>query len=164
MSAVQYFANKRSWESAMISCVIWRALFCVISITFMLRIVFLSFGGGSELLRDGDKNHIWSVLHDSMVYVPVSVPQWGACSPFSRIATFLGHVPWLGVYIGHIPGSAASLNLLISHGRKLAQERVNRGAKRHELFHCRAYTLVPAMFAPKLPRAISGFMWVLSSP
>ena len=48
---------------------------------------------------------------------------------------FFSSMPWLGVYVGHIPFAAAPLNALLSRGRELAQARVNRGSTVRDLFH-----------------------------
>ncbi|PIL25572.1 cytochrome P450 [Ganoderma sinense ZZ0214-1] len=78
----------------------------------------MAFGGGSELLNEGDKNNVWAVLDKGMA-----------------LATFFGHVPWLGVYVGHIPGAAWPLNSLHRHGEKCAAKRLARGSTTSDLFH-----------------------------
>ncbi|RPD52947.1 high nitrogen upregulated cytochrome P450 monooxygenase 2 [Lentinus tigrinus ALCF2SS1-7] len=78
----------------------------------------MAFGGGSELLRDGDRNNVWGIIDDGM-----------------RIATFLGHVPWLSIYIGYIPGAAGPLNKLLASGAAFARKRVARGSQTRDLFH-----------------------------
>ncbi|RDX41710.1 high nitrogen upregulated cytochrome P450 monooxygenase 2 [Lentinus brumalis] len=78
----------------------------------------MAFGGGSELLRDGDRNNVWSVIDDGM-----------------RVASFLGHIPWLSVYLGHIPGAAGPLNKLLASGWDFAGKRIARGSHTRDLFH-----------------------------
>ena len=51
------------------------------------------------------------------------------------LATFFAHVPWLGIYVGYIPGAATALNALLAKGREFAQARVNRGSTIPDLFH-----------------------------
>ena len=51
------------------SCVIWRKLKGnLLAVLLLTSPSLCRFGGGSELLRDGDKNHIWHVLEQGMVY------------------------------------------------------------------------------------------------
>ncbi|TBU27644.1 high nitrogen upregulated cytochrome P450 monooxygenase 2 [Dichomitus squalens] len=78
----------------------------------------MAFGGGSELLREGDKNNVWAVLEKGMA-----------------LGMFLAHLPWLGVYIGHIPGAAWPLQSLLAHGEKAAAKRLARGSTTSDLFH-----------------------------
>ncbi|KAI0706670.1 high nitrogen upregulated cytochrome P450 monooxygenase 2 [Earliella scabrosa] len=76
------------------------------------------FGGGSELLREGDRSGIWAIIHTGVV-----------------VATFLSHVPWLGVYVGHIPGAGGALDTLTAFAHKLTADRVRQGTTRRDLFH-----------------------------
>ncbi|KAH9938835.1 high nitrogen upregulated cytochrome P450 monooxygenase 2 [Epithele typhae] len=78
----------------------------------------MAFGGGSELLRDGDKNNVWHMLEQAM-----------------PLATFFAQLPWLAIYVGYIPGAAVPLNMLFRHARALAQGRVDRGSTARDLFH-----------------------------
>ncbi|TBU38266.1 high nitrogen upregulated cytochrome P450 monooxygenase 2 [Dichomitus squalens] len=78
----------------------------------------MAFGGGSELLRDGDDANVWKVLDEGMV-----------------AGTFLGHVPWLGVYLSHIPAAVAPLHTLISHCKALTSKRIQNVSSRRDLFH-----------------------------
>ncbi|KAI0752497.1 high nitrogen upregulated cytochrome P450 monooxygenase 2 [Daedaleopsis nitida] len=78
----------------------------------------VAFGGGSELMRDGDRNNVWSIIEGGMV-----------------AAKFLSQVPWLGIYVGYIPGAAGPLNKLMEGGRQLAAKRLARGSTTHDLFH-----------------------------
>ncbi|RPD53820.1 high nitrogen upregulated cytochrome P450 monooxygenase 2 [Lentinus tigrinus ALCF2SS1-6] len=78
----------------------------------------MAFGGGSELLREGDANNVWRILDEGM-----------------KVGTLLAHVPWLGVYLSHVPLATGALNVLIAHCRKLTIQRIERGATRKDLFH-----------------------------
>ncbi|KAI1791472.1 high nitrogen upregulated cytochrome P450 monooxygenase 2 [Ganoderma leucocontextum] len=78
----------------------------------------MAFGGGSELLNEGDRNNVWAVLDKGMA-----------------LAAFFAHVPWLGVYVGHIPGAAWPLNSLHRHGEKCAAKRLAQGSTTSDLFH-----------------------------
>ncbi|KAI0808389.1 high nitrogen upregulated cytochrome P450 monooxygenase 2 [Fomes fomentarius] len=78
----------------------------------------MAFGGGSELLQEGDKNHVWRVIEEGVVP-----------------ATFLSQVPWLGIYISHIPAAVKPLNEFILHGQGFAMQRLERGSTTRDLFH-----------------------------
>ncbi|KAI0641498.1 high nitrogen upregulated cytochrome P450 monooxygenase 2 [Trametes meyenii] len=78
----------------------------------------MAYGGGSELLRDGDKDSIWATMETS----------WPA-------ATFLGNVPWLGPYVGYLPAASASVNRMLSYCRTFTLERIKRGSIRKDVFH-----------------------------
>ncbi len=52
-----------------------------------------------------------------------------------RLGNFFGHAPWVGIYVGLIPGAAQSLNTLISYAHKLTAERLKRGSRTRDLFY-----------------------------
>ena len=52
-----------------------------------------------------------------------------------RTALFVGQVPWLGVYLGHIPGAAGAVNEFLEYSRDQAMKRLARGAITRDLFH-----------------------------
>ena len=104
--------------------------------TYLTTSISGRFGGGSELLRDGDTNHVWSIIERGMVYVPDLAPiasMINIC--YRRFATFLAQVPWLGIYVGHIPGAAGPLNTLMDSGRQFAARRLARGSSTRDVFH-----------------------------
>ena len=104
--------------------------------TYLITSIAGRFGGGSELLRDGDTNHVWSIIERGMVYVPDLAPiasMTDVC--YRRFATFLAQVPWLGIYVGHIPGAAGPLNTLMDSGRQFAARRLARGSSTRDVFH-----------------------------
>ncbi|OJT05136.1 Cytochrome P450 67 [Trametes pubescens] len=78
----------------------------------------MAFGGGSELLRDGDVNNVWHVLDHSF-----------------PAATFTSHVPWLGPYLGCVPFIAAAQAHLASYCNNLTLGRLERGSYYKDLFH-----------------------------
>ncbi|OBZ68837.1 hypothetical protein A0H81_11384 [Grifola frondosa] len=78
----------------------------------------MAFGGGSEMMRDGDGDSIWHLLETGMI------------PSFS-----FGHVPWLGVYVGKIPMVAGTLKQFIIFGRKRTEERIKNGSLSRDLFH-----------------------------
>ncbi|KAL1948749.1 hypothetical protein VTO73DRAFT_10555 [Trametes versicolor] len=78
----------------------------------------MAFGGGSELLRDGDLNNFWEMLENGL-----------------PPGTFVGHVPWLGPYLARIPALTADLQKVLAHCQSLTVGRIQRGAQRRDLFH-----------------------------
>ncbi|KAI0659811.1 high nitrogen upregulated cytochrome P450 monooxygenase 2 [Cubamyces menziesii] len=78
----------------------------------------MAFGGGSELLRDGDQNNIWHIMEAG----------W-------PMATFLSHVPYLGPYCGHLPSAARTVERLLSYSREHTLQRMKRGSERKDIFH-----------------------------
>ncbi|TFK79961.1 high nitrogen upregulated cytochrome P450 monooxygenase 2 [Polyporus arcularius HHB13444] len=78
----------------------------------------ITFGGGSELLRDGDENNVWSVLSEGMTAM-----------------TFFGHVPWLGVYFGFLPAATRPIKSLLAACKGLVKQRMQRGSRTRDLFH-----------------------------
>ncbi|PIL28304.1 cytochrome P450 [Ganoderma sinense ZZ0214-1] len=69
-------------------------------------------------MHDGDEGNIWAMVDKG-----------------AQIAFHLGQVPWLGIYVGHIPGAGGPLNLLLEHGRALTKTRVARGSSTRDLFY-----------------------------
>ncbi|RDX42005.1 high nitrogen upregulated cytochrome P450 monooxygenase 2 [Lentinus brumalis] len=78
----------------------------------------MAFGGGSELLRDGDKESVFAVMEHGLM-----------------VAGALMFVPWLGVYMGYIPGAAKALTALHRTGTKFVVDRLERGSTTRDLFH-----------------------------
>ncbi|RDX51299.1 high nitrogen upregulated cytochrome P450 monooxygenase 2 [Lentinus brumalis] len=78
----------------------------------------MTFGGGSELLRDGDENNVWSVLSEGMTAM-----------------TFFGHVPWLGVYFGYLPAATRPIKSLLTACKGLVEQRMQQGSRTRDLFH-----------------------------
>ncbi|KAI1784220.1 high nitrogen upregulated cytochrome P450 monooxygenase 2 [Ganoderma leucocontextum] len=79
----------------------------------------MTFGGGSELLRDGEEDNFWSILEK------------GSCN----FAVFFSRVPWLGPYVGYIPGAGRALGVLQSRCRKFTMKRIHRGSNTRDLFY-----------------------------
>ncbi|TFK79033.1 high nitrogen upregulated cytochrome P450 monooxygenase 2 [Polyporus arcularius HHB13444] len=78
----------------------------------------MAFGGGSELLRNGDKNNVWAIIEEGMV-----------------VCTVLHTLPWLGIYLGKIPSVVKPMLLLQENGRQMAKKRLERGSKTRDLYH-----------------------------
>ncbi len=51
------------------------------------------------------------------------------------LGAFFCHVPWLGPYVGSIPGAAGPLSTLMGHARRFAAARIQRGSSTRDLFH-----------------------------
>nr|BED42935.1 cytochrome P450 monooxygenase [Trametes versicolor] len=78
----------------------------------------MAYGGGSELMRDGDKDGIWDTM--------------GAGSP---PATFIGHVPWFGMYAARLPFMSRHGKRMGVHCREFTLRRLQRGSERKDVFH-----------------------------
>ena len=67
---------------------------------------------------------------------PIRIPQYHSANNVAHsIAAFVSTVPWLGVYIGHIPGAARPLHELLSVGMKFGTARIQKGTQSRDLFH-----------------------------
>ncbi|KAL6308816.1 high nitrogen upregulated cytochrome P450 monooxygenase 2 [Sparassis latifolia] len=78
----------------------------------------MAFGGGSEMMRDGDDASIWGQL--------VSGLKWAAV---------LGQVPWLSMYARSVPGVGESWKKMRAFGIRRASLRVKNGSHSRDLFH-----------------------------
>ncbi|OSD05151.1 high nitrogen upregulated cytochrome P450 monooxygenase 2, partial [Trametes coccinea BRFM310] len=81
----------------------------------------MAFGGGSELLRDGDENNVWHLIEDALRQV--------------KLPTFTSHVPYLGPYFSQLPGVGATVGRLVSYSRALVQKRIEQGSHHKDIFH-----------------------------
>ncbi|KAI0355856.1 high nitrogen upregulated cytochrome P450 monooxygenase 2 [Trametes cingulata] len=97
----------------------------------------MAYGGGSELLRDGDQNNIWDTLKEGM-----------------PAATFLSHVPWLAIYFGSIPVVSARVMRLLSHCREYTLQRIRRGTVRKDIFHYLSNEDQPGVDSPPLKQLV----------
>ncbi|KAI0821898.1 high nitrogen upregulated cytochrome P450 monooxygenase 2 [Trametes gibbosa] len=96
----------------------------------------MAFGGGSELLRDGDaENTGWHILDNSL-----------------PAATFTSHVPWLGPYLGRIPMLTAAQAQMVSHCKGLTLRRLRQGSALKDIFHYLNEEDRPGNSAPPLSR------------
>ena len=64
----------------------------------------------------------------------------------ARIATFFGQLPWLGIYVGKIPGATGNLKILLDHCISFTNARVKRGSEKKDLFHYLVRRLSSACF------------------
>ncbi|PIL26841.1 cytochrome P450 [Ganoderma sinense ZZ0214-1] len=75
-------------------------------------------GGGFEQLQNGDSNAIWATVGKG-----------------SQVATFLGQIPWLGVYLGYIPGITGLLKVLLEYALNETTRRLAQGSSTRDLFY-----------------------------
>ncbi|KAH9922831.1 high nitrogen upregulated cytochrome P450 monooxygenase 2 [Epithele typhae] len=78
----------------------------------------MAFGGGSEQMRDGDKDSIWAIMEQGLA-----------------VSQVMGHCPWLGIYLGYVPMAAALMKALLDYGEERALIRINSGSLSKDLFH-----------------------------
>ena len=94
------------------------------------------FGGGSELMREGDKDGIWTILEQGTRCVAKlgtrSLADAVACT---RAATFFANIPWLGIYVGTIPALVRPIQTFVTHGQRSVERRMARGSTMRDLFH-----------------------------
>ena len=102
----------------------------------------MAFGGGSELLEAGhDQGNVWALLEEAMLCVLTSrhsSSMLGGGHVLTlppSIATFFGHVPWLGMYFGKIPAATGNLVVLLNACAERTAARLKRGSEKKDLFH-----------------------------
>ncbi|KAG6330511.1 hypothetical protein ID866_8578 [Astraeus odoratus] len=78
----------------------------------------MAFGGGSDMLRDGDKDNTWHLLESGL-----------------PLALVLSHVPWLGKYYVMLPGIGEDLKKFRSFCEERALRRRSQGSLTKDLFH-----------------------------
>ncbi|KAG2128155.1 cytochrome P450 [Suillus cothurnatus] len=78
----------------------------------------MAFGGGSEMLRDGDKDNTWHLLESGL-----------------PTALILSHVPWLGKYYASLPGIGEGLKKFRTFCQERAMLRRSTGSLSKDLFH-----------------------------
>ncbi|KAJ7650724.1 cytochrome P450 [Roridomyces roridus] len=76
------------------------------------------FGGGVELMRDGDKHGLYALFEN-----------------FLPMALLMSHVPWLGELTLWIPGFAKDVKKFRAHAINCAIERKLHGSPRKDLFY-----------------------------
>ncbi|KAF9565398.1 cytochrome P450 [Agrocybe pediades] len=78
----------------------------------------LAFGGGSEMMAEGDKSGLWHLLESGQ-----------------RSAIFMGHVPWLGRLFLRYPQFAGDLKAFRAHARTRALLRKQQTSPHKDIFH-----------------------------
>ncbi|KAG6877406.1 hypothetical protein C0993_007743 [Termitomyces sp. T159_Od127] len=78
----------------------------------------LAFGGGTEMMREGDVNGLWHLLEAGQIN-----------------AIFMSHVPWLGALFLQFPNLAKSLKAFRDHAKKCVMARKKRGSPHKDLFY-----------------------------
>ncbi|KAI0761269.1 high nitrogen upregulated cytochrome P450 monooxygenase 2 [Trametes elegans] len=97
----------------------------------------MAFGGGQELLRNGDTKNLWRSIEDAQ-----------------SIATFLGNVPWLGVYLGYLPFASATVHKVITYCRTFTLQRLQHPSQRRDIFHYLSNEDQPEKGAPPVKQLI----------
>ncbi|KAF5379710.1 hypothetical protein D9615_005671 [Tricholomella constricta] len=78
----------------------------------------LAFGGGTEMMRDGDVDGLWHLMEAGQ-----------------KSAIFMSHVPWLGALFLRFPKFANDLKAFREHAKKCVMARLLRGSPHKDLFH-----------------------------
>ena len=96
----------------------------------------MAFGGGSEMLRDGDSTGQWAMLQAGMKYsCPFPVAYQSVAKRFRSIFTLVGHLPWLARFMMLIPGISNNLDSMRKAGFEKAVARKKEGSKQKDLFY-----------------------------
>lgn len=77
----------------------------------------------------------WWVKDLSTYPLNVNLLRCSASQSVSRIANFLGQIPWLGAYLGYIPGVVGPLNMLLEYAQKEMTKRLAEGSSTRDLFY-----------------------------
>lgn len=104
--------------------------------TISLSHVLISFGGGSELLREGDTDGILHTIEQGMRYVLclVCLPLFMFYLAFRKGFIF-EHLPWLAGYAYKIPVIGRATRTVRETGRRKAQHRTKNGSTVKDLFY-----------------------------
>ncbi|EAU85431.2 high nitrogen upregulated cytochrome P450 monooxygenase 2 [Coprinopsis cinerea okayama7 len=78
----------------------------------------LAFGGGTEMIRDGDVDGLWHLLEAGQ-----------------RNSIILGHLPWLGSLFLRLPYFASDLKAFRAHAKKCALQRKHKPSPYKDLFY-----------------------------
>ncbi|KAI0649664.1 high nitrogen upregulated cytochrome P450 monooxygenase 2 [Trametes meyenii] len=97
----------------------------------------MAFGGGSELLRDGDADNFWGLVERGL-----------------PPGTFLSHVPWLASYLVHIPFITADIRKILGYCTDLTAKRIARGTSNKDLFHYLSNEDQPEQEPPSMKRIV----------
>ncbi|KAJ3555926.1 hypothetical protein NM688_g2310 [Phlebia brevispora] len=78
----------------------------------------MAFGGGTEMMREGDKDGLWALVKNGM-----------------SIAVTYEHLPWLSYYTKNFPTLIRSLSRLRREAHERTMQRYNRGSRAKDLFY-----------------------------
>ncbi|KAL4246840.1 Cytochrome P450 superfamily protein [Abortiporus biennis] len=78
----------------------------------------MAFGGGSDMMKNEDKEGLWKILDSGL-----------------ERTIILDHLPWLAHLVKLIPGAAKDVKLYRALGVKKASERQQSGSKINDLFY-----------------------------
>ena len=96
----------------------------------------MAFGGGSEMLHEGDQTGHWALIESGMKYCwPFPSTCRHVSERFRRIFTLIGHLPWLARFIMLIPGSTNDLDNMRKACFERAIARKKKGTKQKDLFY-----------------------------
>ena len=99
-----------------------------------------SFGGGSEMLRDGDNIGILDTLARAQRYYD-GMSSWADflsilfCYCPYRTKIFMSHVPWLGATILSYPRLTPDFKAFRMYARERAARRIKEGSPYKDLFY-----------------------------
>ncbi|EMD32294.1 hypothetical protein CERSUDRAFT_77592 [Gelatoporia subvermispora B] len=78
----------------------------------------MAFGGGSDMLTQGEEGSMWHVLAAGLAS-----------------GQFFANLPWLALYASKLPAFGQDIKRLRMYGIQRAKERVQRGSVQHDLFY-----------------------------
>ncbi|KAL0954501.1 hypothetical protein HGRIS_003468 [Hohenbuehelia grisea] len=78
----------------------------------------MAFGGGSEMMRDGDEGGFWHLLDDVVPFL-----------------TVLGHLPWLTKMVTYVPVGAAGRQRFRALAIGCAKKRISEGSMSKDIFY-----------------------------
>jgi hypothetical protein len=127
-------------------------LACVIGyptqvIPHLIICLFYSFGGGTELMRDGDSDGLKHVGKRTKVTVLKLVDFFQHLIYFySRDVIFTSHVPWLGPIFFAVPGFTNNFKAYRVRAQHWARRRIKEGSTQKDLFYHLVH-LHPSIFS-----------------
>ncbi|THG99327.1 hypothetical protein EW026_g3001 [Hermanssonia centrifuga] len=78
----------------------------------------MAFGGGTEMLKEGDKDGLWGLIHKGL----------DSCIIYD-------HLPWLPHFVKLLPGGAGDIRKMRGTFLKRTASRFNAGSKTKDLFY-----------------------------
>ena len=96
--------------------------------------MLFSFGGGTEMLRDGDIDGSWQALKDGLEYVYYLCQQWQLLSCRRSMMMIFDHLPWLSYIAKQFP-TAKTIKNLRARAMERTEDRYKRGAAYKDLFY-----------------------------
>ncbi|KAJ7086454.1 cytochrome P450 [Mycena belliarum] len=78
----------------------------------------LAFGGGFELMREGDKDRLWITLERGLAF-----------------PSLVQHIPWCTMFLRHTPMVGRDMRALAKFAAEQAQRRLQEGSVHNDLFY-----------------------------